>query len=1198
MPVFDRSAAKIERSNAQLPEFVPGEILVRYRTETEAKVKESRVESVSILGKQMTVQVESFDGGKLITGLRIARVAPENTLEAVAALNQEPDVVYAEPNYIMRKRTMPNDPLFADMWGLRNTGQTIGSPTPVSGADIKAEQAWNITTGSSSVVVGVIDTGIDVNHEDLKDNIWTNPGETPGNGVDDDNNGKIDDVNGWDFYCATTQNCPGNNTVFDSPTIDDHGTHVAGTIGARGNNGIGVTGINWQVKIMSLKFLGSASGSGATSGAISAINYAISMKNRGVNLRVLNNSWGGGADSDFLRQAIQAAEGAGILFVAAAGNEGTENDDIPHYPSNYNLPNIVSVANTDGGDERWGSSGFGKRTSHIGAPGRNILSTIPAPANQPSNKYAYFTGTSMAAPHVSGVAALIVAAYPNISMARLRAALIYSGDVIPSMSGVVSTGRRLNALKALENAAVNDTTPPKVGGLTIVSQVGRTVTAQFTAGDDELSGTAAAYDVRFFPTAPNAGGDILLASNAATPGGVQTVTLNMPVRYTSGMFIVRAFDEAGNNSANEYLDVIIPADASEPYNMTLSDHSALSTGGMQLDFGNSADADDKLYRGYALPFAFPFFGVNRSAVTVSTNGVLYFAPHLVKAGSTDALDPQSSTAGLSNQLMIAGLWEDIDLRPCFRADSGVFVTNTGNGLIFRWQGVRWTTNTCPGAPTGNNHINFEIELRNDGTIIKRYGEGNQGLDSVVGISAGETDTLSGGVKNAYIATSYTSANPSDLKTLTNAQNITYSVRPFIPPAPTPLPTPTPTPPTSNIIQLSQAAYSFNEGNTNSPFGFGSLNVEVTRTDPRFTAAVRYSTSDTSGGNECNQVTGQASQRCDYGLVNGTLRFAPGEASKAIVIPIVSDGYVEGNETFTIKLLSTDGATLGTSQATITIVDRGVATPAAQNPYLNNEFFVRQNYMDFLFREPDAEGWATWPGVLNNCDPGDGFLGAPLNCDRAHVAHGFIASREFTDKGYLGYRMYEAAFSRLPRYSEFVPDMAAMTGAPDSQELEQNTQQFVENFTQRQEFINKYADVLAIHQAEQFIARLEQNAGVTLPATATTLPGQPRQYGRQELINKRLFELYTMGQILRAFVEQKVVYDKYFERGFVTMQYFGFLRRDPDLNDPSMLGWKEWVFVFTNGGAQRGRPDILPRDYHHLTFGFIYSEEYRRRFGQP
>jgi hypothetical protein len=405
------------------------------------------------------------------------------------------------------------------------------------------------------------------------------------------------------------------------------------------------------------------------------------------------------------------------------------------------------------------------------------------------------------------------------------------------------------------------------------------------------------------------------------------------------------------------------------------------------------------------------------------------------------------------------------------------------------------------------------------------------------------------------------------------------------------------------IALSTDSYSIDEGAKGTVLGYPALSVRVERSgDTSAPATVQYLTTDQSGGNECGLVTGLASQRCDYATQAGTLRFAAGESSQTIRIPIVNDGYQEGNETFTIKLQNPTGAILGTiSQATITINDDAAdstPTTGANNPYLNNEFFVRQNYLDFLYREPDAQGWSTWPTVLNSCGPEKGFLGSPKECDRAFVSHGFIASDEFTVRGYRIYRMYEVGLLRLPRYSEFVLDMAAMNGSPNSEELEQNTQQFAESFTSRQEFINKYQDVSLPSQAALFIARLEQNAGVALPASTTTLPGQPPQYNRQELINKRASGEFTMGQTLRAFVEQKIVYDRFFERGFVTMQYFGFLRRDPDLNDPNLQGWTEWVYVFTNGGADKGRPDIGPRDYHHLVFGFIYSEEYRKRFGQP
>ncbi|MBD0372849.1 MAG: DUF4214 domain-containing protein [Pyrinomonadaceae bacterium] len=407
-------------------------------------------------------------------------------------------------------------------------------------------------------------------------------------------------------------------------------------------------------------------------------------------------------------------------------------------------------------------------------------------------------------------------------------------------------------------------------------------------------------------------------------------------------------------------------------------------------------------------------------------------------------------------------------------------------------------------------------------------------------------------------------------------------------------------PVGSIVQLSQSSYSFNEGTVNTPQGFGALNVVVTRTDTSSAATVQYLTSDQSGGNECNLATGFASQRCDYAAQAGTLRFAAGEGTKTIQIPIINDGYIEGSEVFTIRLQNPVGATLGANtQATIIIQDRGVASTPASNPYLSNEFFVRMNYLDFLAREPDAGGWATWPPLLNGCGPEKGFLGAPYECDRAHVSHGFYASPEFTDTGFMIYRMYEVGMGRLPRYAEFIPDMATLSGfgIPDSVK-QQNLADYLQQFTAKQEFINRFSDALLTTQAATLILKLELASGLTLPATTSTRAGQPTQYGRQELINLRASGTFTVGQTLKAFVEQQPVYDKYFPRGAVTMEYFAYLKRDPDLNDPNLSGWNEWVYVFINGGATRGRPDIPPRDIHHLIFGFIYSEEYRRRFGAP
>jgi subtilisin family serine protease len=755
------------RERAPKMDFVAGEVLVRYRSNTEAGREELAATSLRRNGREIPVRVERFDGSNLIEGLRRARVSPEDTLDAIAALKSDPAVLYAEPNYILRREVVHDDARFADLWALKNTGQfgNVGPPennkfvSGTPGVDIEAEEAWKTTTGSSSVVVGIVDSGIDINHPDLQANIWTNPGESGGgkesNGVDDDGNGRVDDVHGWDFY--------GNdNSVYDSPTIDDHGTHVAGTIGAVGNNSIGVAGINWQVKMMPLKFLGAPDGTGTTTGAIAAINYAVNMRNRGVNIRVLNNSWGGGSGSQSLTNAINSANTAGILFVAAAGNEELDIDDFPGAPSGVDAPNVIRVSASDRIDDLVYFSNYGRRLPSIGAPGRGILSTTPL--NYPGatytesdgSTYTFFSGTSMASPHVTGVAALIVAQYPSITMQRLRAALLYSGEPTPAMTGKTSTARRLNARLALENAATSDSTPPTVSGLGIAAQKGRAVTLQFVASDD--GALAALYDVTF---TSSVGGQYHLGAFAPSMlSNPQSLEVEIPHRQTGGTITLKVFDEVGNNvSAN--VSVTVGAAATEAYTVNLSPASALSTGGVPLSF----DADDDYRIHYPLPFSFPFFGQTISRVSVSTNGALHFL-------SPPENDAGSSVRGINSQGMIAGLWDDLDLRTCFRADSDVYVVQPdANRIIFRWQGVPFSSSQCPAAPVATA-INFEIELRSDGTIQTRYGAGNTGIKPVVGISKGEGDFYSVNATNAYVVSSHTST--STTTNLTNAQTVTFA----------------------------------------------------------------------------------------------------------------------------------------------------------------------------------------------------------------------------------------------------------------------------------------------------------------------------------------------------------------------------------------------------------------------------------------
>ncbi len=370
----------------------------------------------------------------------------------IQALQSDPRVEYAEPNYIYRTSGTPNDPRFSELWGMNNTGQTGGA----NDADIDAPEAWDTQTGNDSTLIAVIDTGVDYNHPDLAANIWTNSGEIPNNGIDDDMNGYKDDIRGWDF--ANSDNDPFDDNL--------HGTHVAGTIGAVGDNGVGVAGVNWRVKIMPLKFLG-GDGSGTLANALSAILYAANNK-----AKVMNNSWGGGGFSQALLDAIEYADNAGALFVAAAGNDGTDNDQSPTYPSNYDAPNVIAVAAIDhnGGLAIWDLGGggggcgcqgcgnvvgapgsnFGATTVDLAAPGKDILSTTP------NNGYTKLQGTSMATPHVAGVAGLVFSQFPGWTHLQVKERLLSTVDVSSGLQGKVVTGGRVNAQRALSGTTAAD----------------------------------------------------------------------------------------------------------------------------------------------------------------------------------------------------------------------------------------------------------------------------------------------------------------------------------------------------------------------------------------------------------------------------------------------------------------------------------------------------------------------------------------------------------------------------------------------------------------------------------------------------------------------------------------------------------------------------------------------------------------------
>lgn len=410
---------------ADLPkvESVPGEYVVRLKSNMSV-ADFSKATLQSTLGAYVKSTIPSQN---IVV---VKRPSFETSQSAVKVLAMNPAVDIAEPNYIYHANRTPNDPLLGNLWGMKNIGQKDSSgKVGVPGIDIGAEAAWDIETGSDKMVVAVIDTGVDFNHPDLKDNLWTNEAEANGKaGVDDDNNGVIDDIHG---YNAIT----GNGNAQDD---QGHGSHCSGTIGAKGDDGKGIVGVNWNVKIMAVKFL-SAQGSGTLEDAVKAIDYANKM-----GAKVMSNSWGGGGFSQTLFDVIKKTNESGAIFIAAAGNENNNNDNNPSYPATYDVPNIISVAAIDNQGARASFSSYGKRTVHVGAPGVNVYSST-------GGAYDSWSGTSMATPHVSGIAALVWSHEPNLTNIELKNRILATARPIAGLKGKTRTGGLANAYYALTN---------------------------------------------------------------------------------------------------------------------------------------------------------------------------------------------------------------------------------------------------------------------------------------------------------------------------------------------------------------------------------------------------------------------------------------------------------------------------------------------------------------------------------------------------------------------------------------------------------------------------------------------------------------------------------------------------------------------------------------------------------------------------
>ena len=529
-------------------------------------------------------------------GLQVVQLSPgESVADALERYRASGLVEFAEPDYKLQALVTPNDPQFINgtQWALRNSS---------SGRDIHAVEAWDTSSSASNIIVAVIDTGIRYTHQDLAANMWVNPGEIPGNGLDDDRNGIADDIHGINTI----------NRTGDPMDDGDHGTHVAGIIGAVGNNGKGISGVAWNVKLMACKFLDS-NGDGDTSDLIEAIDYA-----RRMGAHVINASFGGPDYSSSLYTALQNARNAGIVVAAAAGNEMLDIDAYPMYPASYPLDNIVSVAGTSRSDNLdLGYSNWGANNVDLCAPGSSIYSTW----GTSDSSYMWMSGTSMAAPHVAGAVALMRARFSNMSHEQIIAQLLNSVDVLPGLADKCRTSGRLNLAKALGpnpapafNASVWSGEPPLAVTFTNNS-IGEVQSLTWNFGDGSHEETA------------------------AQPTHVFTSEGEFKVRLT----VVGA--NSKTNSIEQTVRVMSNYKiASEPY-------AWVEPSGMTrlLLSGNGVSA------AIQLPFSFPFYRSTHDTLYVSANGVLGFNPEGLN--STDNSFLPTPTA--PNEI-IAPYWDDLN----------------------------------------------------------------------------------------------------------------------------------------------------------------------------------------------------------------------------------------------------------------------------------------------------------------------------------------------------------------------------------------------------------------------------------------------------------------------------------------------------------------------------------------------------------
>ena len=645
-------------------DYVPGEIIIKLKIEHERiadfKGKEFKL-LFSIPKKKHFVRSSVYSQ---LSRTYLMRVKKGTELQACENYRKMPGVAYAEPNYLQHLCVIPNDPGYGQQWNLSN---------------IYSESAWDTETGSSDVVVAVIDTGVDYLHEDLDANIWHNPGEIPDNAIDDDGNGYVDDVIGWDFVDASGGAAGEDFVDHDNDPMDrhGHGTHVAGIAGAASNNGIGIAGVAWNCKIMPVRAgFKTPSGDGVleSDDAAQAIVYAAEN-----GAKALNLSWGDYQKSSLIEDAIRFAADQGALICAAAGNE---NSSSLLYPAALENSSVVAVGATDSQDKMAYFSNYGDWV-HMSAPGASIYSTYL------SNSYTSMSGTSMATPHVTGLAGLLFSYFPELTPPEIKARIMRSVDILQELNDKNITSGRINAYTSL----VAQYSTPHIFSLSPdpVHEGDQVTLFGDRFGPEQGSGSVTFYS--------GIDAEIITWSECE-------IICRVPEEAQSGKVTVTTSEGMSNEVEITILESF--------YDETLIENEFLGAGTAQ---GWQADDQSWLFQ---LPFSFPFFGQEYDSVYVCSNGFLDFTD-----SSPSYLNSQSV---LKTRVLIAPLWDDLITNGASQQEEDIYVHSpSGDSVCFRWAGESYET----GGP-----VNVEVTLYRDGWIQFNYGPGNTGLSPTIGISSG------------------------------------------------------------------------------------------------------------------------------------------------------------------------------------------------------------------------------------------------------------------------------------------------------------------------------------------------------------------------------------------------------------------------------------------------------------------------------